>query len=152
MSNQSVVDLVSQQANAALEDDELVIEDVKVAINGPHSLVRVTVDLADGPGGVNSEQLSELSRAISTRLDAIEDDLPARYTLEVTTPGASRWLKTPRHYRRTEGHDVEFWVAKQRQVGRVVAADDDQVTFQIGDAQTTYSYQQIDKARIDLAL
>lgn len=152
MSNQSVVDLVTQQAQAALGDNELVIEDVKVANNGPHSLVRITVDLADGPGGVNSEQLSELSREISSRLDAIEDELPARYTLEVTTPGVSRWLKTARHYRRTAGHDVEFWIDKTRHVGRVVDATDEQVTFSIGDQQVSYDYAQIDKARIHLAL
>lgn len=152
MSNQSVVDMVTQRAQAALDDSDMVIEDVKVANNGPHSLVRITVDLADGPGGVNSDQLSDISRAISAGLDAIADDLPARYTLEVTTPGVGRWLKTARHYRRTEGHDVEFWVANQRQVGRVVAADDEQVTFQFGEQQQSFNYSDIDKARIHLAL
>ncbi|MDO5727424.1 MAG: ribosome maturation factor RimP [Bowdeniella nasicola] len=152
MRNQSVLERVRAQAQAALGDDTLMVEDVKVSAAGAHSLVRITIDLADGPGGVDLDQIGEISQKISAGLDTIADDLPARYTLEVTTPGATRWLKTPRHYRRTAGHDVEFWVDGTRHIGAVTEADDQQVCFIVNDERTCYPYSRIEKARIHLAL
>ena len=77
----------------------LYLEDVVTAAAGRRTTVTVVVDLADGPGGVSSDQLSEVSRAVSEALDAA-DPIKGAYMLEVTTPGIDRPLTTPRHFRR----------------------------------------------------
>ncbi len=132
---------------------ELLIEDVKVVSAGKKSVLRITVDLPDGPGSVDSEKLTELSRDISSYLDE-HDPLPGTYTLEVTTAGATRTLSTPRHFRRTEGHEIEFVHDGTKLLGRVIdASDEDQtVTLRIDEDDVVLPIEQVRKARIRLAL
>src|SRR5699024_10468537 len=82
------------------------LEGVQVSGASRRRLVRVTVDLPDGPGGVGSDLLAEVSRAVSSRLDEAEDLLAGSYLLEVSTPGVSRPLQTARHFRRAQGRLV----------------------------------------------
>lgn len=77
----------------------LLLEDVVVTAAGRRSVVRVVVDLPDGPGGVDSEALAEASRAISAAMDDA-DPVRGSYVLEVSTPGTDRPLTEPRHFRR----------------------------------------------------
>ena len=55
--------------------------------------------LVDRPGGVDLDALGEVTRAVSGALDA-DDPLPGRYTLEVSSPGLERPLRTPGALRR----------------------------------------------------
>jgi len=60
--------------------------------------------LIDREGGIDLTTLAALSPVLSAALDAAEPDpLPGRYTLEVSSPGLERQLKTPAHYRRFVG-------------------------------------------------
>src|SRR5690625_1686792 len=79
---------------------ELYLESVDLTGPPNRATLRVVVDLRDGPGGVSSDALDEVSRAVSARLDEIEEVPGGSYVLEVTTPGVSRPLTEPRHFRR----------------------------------------------------
>lgn len=57
-------------------------------------VLRVIVDKI---GGVSIDDCEELSKRISALLD-VEDIIPVRYFLEVTSPGLTRELKEPWHY------------------------------------------------------
>ena len=46
------------------------------------------------PGGVDLEALTKANRAISEWLDA-NDPIPGRFTLDVSSPGLERRLRTP---------------------------------------------------------
>ncbi len=60
--------------------------------------------LIDREGGIGLNTLAALSPVLSAALDAAEPDpLPGRYTLEVSSPGLERQLKSPAHYRRFVG-------------------------------------------------
>src|SRR5262245_22369371 len=57
--------------------------------------LRVTLDTRPGsPSSVDMEQLSLATRLISRQLDH-DDPVPGHYTLEVTSPGVERSLRTP---------------------------------------------------------
>ena len=60
----------------------------------------------EGPDGVNIESCARLSRQIGLALD-VEDIMPAAYTLEVSSPGLDRVLKTERDFTREQGKMVE---------------------------------------------
>lgn len=93
--------------NPIVEKNGLYLESVKIGRAGGRSVVRVTVDLPYGPGGVGSDQLTDVSREISKCLD--DADLVAgAYTLEVSTPGLSRPLVEPRHFSRAIGHVLKI--------------------------------------------
>jgi len=105
----------------------LYLEDVEVSGPARKRLVRVTVDLPDGPGGVGSDQLGEVSKVVSEALDDVDDALEGAYLLEVSTPGVSRPLTEARHFRRAEGRLVSIEGAEGSVTGRVVAVDPDTV-------------------------
>jgi len=76
------------------------IELVDVEV-GP-GLVRVTVDR---PGGIDLDSLAEVNALVSGLLDDL-DPLPGRYTLEVSSPGLERRLRTPAHFAAAVGQTV----------------------------------------------
>jgi ribosome maturation factor RimP len=59
----------------------------------------------DKPGGPNMEDLSRMSRELSSLLDEL-DFIEGAYTLEVSSPGINRPLKRPEHFRRFIGKTV----------------------------------------------
>ena len=105
----------------------LYLEDIEVSGPARKRLVRVTVDLPDGPGGVGSDQLGEVSKKVSEALDGVDDTLEGPYLLEVTTPGVNRPLIQARHFRRAEGRLVTLSTTEGSVTGRVVAVDADTV-------------------------
>lgn len=108
----------------------LFLEGVEVQRAGRRVTVLVTVDLPDGPGGLGADALADVSRDISSALDD-DDSIPGSYVLEVSTPGADRPLREPRHYRRATGRLVTLQTRSgDRVTGRVVTADDEAVTLE----------------------
>lgn len=91
---------VREAADAVARAAGLVLEDVVVARAGKRSVVRLTIDLdEDAVGSLDLDTLADVSRDIGTRLDEV-DAIPGEYTLEVSTPGTSRPLTEPRHFKR----------------------------------------------------
>ncbi|BDZ43919.1 hypothetical protein GCM10025865_32180 [Paraoerskovia sediminicola] len=116
----------------------LYLEDVSVSRAGSRSVVRVTVDLPeDETGGVDLDRVADVSRAVSDALDAA-DAVPGHYTLEVGTPGTSRPLTEPRHFRRARGRLVKIVLRDGGTVqGRVLDADDTGVVLVCPDVTGT---------------
>jgi ribosome maturation factor RimP len=106
------------------------LEDVSVAQAGRRAVVRVTVD---GDGGVSLDEVAQVSRAISDALDALDgaaDPLGGvAYTLEVSTPGVSRPLTTPTHWRRAVGRLVEVEIDNEKLTARIVEVGPDGVVL-----------------------
>ena len=73
-----------------------------MARGGKAPLVRVYMDKAEG---VSLDELENASREISAILD-VEDPISRSYTLEVSSPGMTRPLKTRRDFERTLEKDV----------------------------------------------
>jgi ribosome maturation factor RimP len=98
--------------------------------------LRVTLDTPPGsPGGVDLDQLALATRLIGRELDH-NDPVPGRYTLEVTSPGVERSLRTPAHFQREIGKTVTVRLAdvtaEQRRIeGVLVAADDRTATIRV---------------------
>ena len=71
--------------------------------------------------------------------EPVMGDFP--YTLEVSSPGVDRPLTEPRHWRRSAGRLVQVTAAEAGTVtGRVVAADLDGVTLDIGGDRRRFGY------------
>jgi len=59
----------------------------------------------DAPAGIAIDDCERVSRAVSALLDA-EDPVPGQYTLEVSSPGLERPLRTPEHFAPYAGEKV----------------------------------------------
>jgi ribosome maturation factor RimP len=118
--------------------------------------MRVTLDTPPGsPGGITLDELALASRLVSRELDH-HDPVPGHYTLEVTSPGVERALRTPAHFRREIGKVVAIRLSDvghddRRITGTLVAADDTSATVAVdgpdGPTERTVGYDQIDRAR-----
>ena len=109
----SLTDLLAPIVN----DAGLHLESVETTRAGKYSVVRVFVDLVDGPGDLDLDALGPVTAAISQALDEA-DPVKGQYTLEVSTPGAERELTTLRHFRRAVGHSARVGTADDELIGR----------------------------------
>lgn len=110
----------------------LFLEGVSLSAAGRRTVIRVVVDLPDGPGGVSSDALAEVSRAVSAALDDF-DPVAGPYILEVSTPGLDRPLNEPRHYRRAVGRLVKVTTAERTTTGRLTDVREDSIV--VGDTE-----------------
>jgi len=93
-------------------------------------VLRITVQR---DGGVDIDVIGKLTRQISHLLDE-EDPLPGQYTLEVSSPGLERTLRTPEHFAGAVGSLVTVKTragveGDRRLKGTLLAADADHVTI-----------------------
>lgn len=72
-------------------------------------VLRVIVDKI---GGVSIDDCEELSKRISALLD-VEDLIPVRYFLEVSSPGLTRELKEPWHYEFFKGRYTRVYLKQK---------------------------------------
>ena len=78
----------------------LVLDGLEISAAGRRTVVRVTIDLDDDAvGSLDLDSLAAVAREIGAALDTTSP-VPGEYTLEVSTPGTSRPLTEPRHFRR----------------------------------------------------
>ncbi len=103
-------------------------------------------------GGVDLESLTRANRAISEWLD-VNDPIAGRYTLDVSSPGLERKLRTAAHFRSTVGEVVTLRELRgseptRRLEGTVLSVDDTTVT--LDDAEhgvVTVPIDSIERAR-----
>ena len=109
----------------------------------------------DRPGGIDLDTLTEVTTRVSRLLDE-HDPVPGRYTLEVSSPGLERPLRTPEHFRRFLGSTVSVKTRPEvggdrRQRGRLDAADDQGIVITSSEggspAPRRLAYGDIEQAR-----
>ena len=81
------------------------LEDVEVVRAGRRRLVRVSIDTDQG---ITLDDVAAVTRVVSQALDESDVMGDQSYTLEVGSPGVSRPLTLPRHWRRNIGRLVRI--------------------------------------------
>ncbi|GAC58676.1 ribosome maturation factor RimP [Gordonia hirsuta DSM 44140 = NBRC 16056] len=102
------------------------LEDIRV--DGPAGRRRLQI-IVDRDGGASLDEVADLSRELSTALDAADVFGDEAYDLEVSTPGIGRPLTLPRHWRRARGRKVTVRTAAETVAGRVADTDARTVTL-----------------------
>jgi ribosome maturation factor RimP len=108
----------------------------------------------DKPGGVNHGDCETVSNQVGTLLD-VEDLIPNRYTLEVSSPGIERGLYKRADYERFAGNRVKIKtfapINGQRNFrGALLGISDDTVSIDTdGAGKIEIPYEQIAKANIE---
>jgi ribosome maturation factor RimP len=129
--------------------DELGVEVLDVVIAGARGrrVVRIVADSADlsAGSGLDVGTIATLSRRLGAALDE-HDVLAGAYTLEVTSPGVDRPLRTARDFARNVGRDVRVVRAGDRDelAGSVVAADDEHLTLQVDGDEVEVPFADVD--------
>ncbi|KHL15857.1 ribosome maturation factor RimP [Mumia flava] len=114
------------------------------------SASRVLRVVVDADGGVSLDDLAEVTRAVSAKLDETDVMGESRYTLEVTSRGVSRPLTLPRHWSRNAGRLVKVRLTDGTEVsGRIDGSDDAGAQIATEDGQRRIAYDDVKKAKIE---
>jgi ribosome maturation factor RimP len=128
----------------------------------------VEVEFAPGPGGGTlrfyidkpgaSEQgidAEDCARASHALLDSIEadDPLPGDYSIEVSSPGLDRVLRTPEHFARFVDNRVKVELAvprdgRKRYTGMLRRADGESIEMDVDNFSVSIRLAEIQRARL----
>ncbi|MET9549729.1 MULTISPECIES: ribosome maturation factor RimP [unclassified Streptomyces] len=137
-----------------VSSQDLDLEEIEVASVGRKRVLRVVIDSDDG---VDLDQIAEVSRLLSAKLDETDAMGEGEYDLEVGSPGAERALTEHRHYLRAVDRLVKFQLTEGGELtARILAVDDEGLDLEVpgvkGRKPTSrrIAFAEIDKARVQV--
>ena len=123
---------VAQTVTAALPG----VEVLALELNGKESFCVYV----DHPAGVDHALCERVTGVLRPYLD--------EYTIEVSSPGFDRPLRTRAHFERALGRSVRMKTQTGRVTGEVLAAGERSVTVQVGTEPADIPYDQIVRANL----
>jgi ribosome maturation factor RimP len=147
----SATDTQVEALRAAIEPAvanlDLDLYDIEVLGGSGARTLRITVTRE---GGVDLDAITAVTQAVSPLVDAI--DAPrGPFSLEVSSPGVERNLRTPSHYAGARGEQVsvKFHTADgpRRERGTLVEAHDDHVVVETEQGPVTIPLRDVTQAR-----
>ncbi|MBI5474160.1 MAG: ribosome maturation factor RimP [Ignavibacteriae bacterium] len=109
------------------------------------SIIEIFVD---AEGSVTSELCSEISRD-AAKLFEERDIITGAYDLVVSSPGIDRPLKFPWQYKKHVGRKLSVTLTSEgKNEGKLVAADEDEITLDVGGAQMRIRFDAIREATV----
>ena len=117
---------------------------------GKGGLLRLYIDKS--PGDVTVDDCEQVSRQVSALLD-VEDPNPGNYTLEVSSPGFDRPLRTKAHFQRFLGSEAKLTLhqmleGRRRFTGKLAEVVDDDVVMNVDGEEFRISLSSIERARL----
>jgi ribosome maturation factor RimP len=116
-------------------------------------LLRLYIDVRiDSLHGISLDDCERVSRAVSDALDAA-DPIPSHYTLEVSSPGLDRLLRTREHFARFAGERVKLEMmqpveGRKRFSGRLLGVGTSDITLELEDGRIKLPIDDIHRARL----
>jgi ribosome maturation factor RimP len=123
--------------------------ELQLALAKSGGQLRLFIDRA---AGVDIDDCERVSQAVSALLDAT-DPIPVGYTLEVSTPGLDRVLRTPAHFQRFIGERVHIELAaprdgRRRYTGVLRAADDAGMELEVDGQMVLVKFGELGRAHL----
>jgi ribosome maturation factor RimP len=106
----------------------------------------------DGPAGIDVEDCAKASHVLSELLD-VDDPIQSEYSLEVSSPGLDRVLRTPEHFARFVDSrvKVELQVARdgrKRYTGVLRRTDGESIEMDVDNFSVSIKLSEISRARL----
>ncbi len=125
------------------------LSDLEFRLGGNGGLVRVFIDK---PEGIDLDDCEKVSLALSALLD-VEEPVPGKYSLEVSSPGLDRKLTKVEHFQRFVGEVVKvqmrFPIAGRRRFrGTLVSLDKENIVVEVDGESHSLALATIDTARL----
>jgi ribosome maturation factor RimP len=128
--------------------------DLEFAREGRGGVLRIYIDREAGAGqtGITVDDCASVSHAVSQILDT-QDPIKGHYTLEVSSPGSDRILRTRAHYDRFLGERVFAELklpidGRRRYVGILKSVSDDTIVVEVDGQAHSLPLDRIQKARL----
>ena len=106
----------------------------------------------DGPNGIDVDDCAKASHAISELLD-VEDPIQGEYSLEVSSPGLDRVLRTPEHFARFVDNRVKIELqvprdGRKRYTGMLRRTDGESIEVDVDNFSVSIKLAEISRARL----
>jgi ribosome maturation factor RimP len=128
--------------------------ELEYAAGRSQAVVRVFIDKPDGQErpGIAVDDCERVSREVAALLD-VDDPIPTAYTLEVSSPGFDRVLRTAAHFERFVGSRVfvELKVpraGRRRYTGMLLAVNATGIEIEVDKQKVEVPFDEIGKARL----
>lgn len=128
--------------------------DIEVAREGRGGVLRVFIDrhAQDSAAGVTVDDCARVSHAVSEVLE-IHDPIKGHYTLEVSSPGFDRILRTRAHFARFVGERILAELklpmeGRRRFIGLLKFASGDTIVVEVDGKAHELPLDRIQKARL----
>jgi ribosome maturation factor RimP len=141
-------------AQKVADDRQVELVHVEIAGTKRDSVVRIYIDK---PEGVTLDDCSLFSRDVEGVLD-LDDIIPSRYVLEVSSPGIERELYSLEDFRRFEGRLAKVKTKSELEgqktfVGPITAIDGETITVEDRSlGPVSFSYADVAKANLKIDL
>ncbi len=127
------------------------LEIVTVEVVGSRKAPTIRVYL-DCEGGIGFDELAASQKWVGQLMDEI-DPFPGAYTLEVSSPGIDRPLRTPQHFERFAGEKVQITLTqpfegRTKWTGILNGMKQGAVLVQVEEQEFALPYEQIKKAHV----
>ncbi len=146
-----IVDRVREIAEVYLKDHGIELIDIIFRREGPALVLRIVADTSQG---ITVSECTGLNKFLSEVLDR-EDVIQDRYTLEVSSPGLDRPIKTDRDFERSMGKVLEFTTfevidGRKTHEGLLAGMDKDNVVIERQGISTVIPRRDIALARLKI--
>lgn len=135
--------------------DDMGFDIVRVRLSGStNRILQIMAERRD-EGAMTVEDCARISRAVSAILD-VEDPVPGRYTLEVSSPGVDRPLTRLRDFERFAGFEAKLETTRlvdgrRRFRGRIAGVDGDRVRIDMDGQAVQLPFTDIERAKLTLS-
>ncbi|NOZ24788.1 MAG: ribosome maturation factor RimP [Nitrospirae bacterium] len=150
-SREAIRKKVVELAREAVETAGVDLDDVELLGQTGRMIVRVIIDSEHGVGIKDCERVS---RQLEALLD-VEDPIPGSYTLEVTTPGLDRPLRSIEDFERFKGKLARVVTSERVDnqtffVGRIKSVEGDTIVLELDNREVEIPYKIVSKARLEI--
>jgi ribosome maturation factor RimP len=128
--------------------------ELEYAAGRSQAVVRIFIDkaAAQESQGITVDDCERVSREVAALLD-VDDPIPTAYTLEVSSPGFDRVLRTPAHFERFVDSRVfvELKVpraGRKRYTGMLQAVNATGIELEVDKQKVEIPFDEIGKARL----
>jgi len=137
-----------------VRSEGLILVELQYRAEGSGLVLRLYVDRPQG--GVTLDECAQVSRQAGDMLD-VEDIIPARFRLEVSSPGLTRKLKTPRDFEMFSGRAVKVMFSdeagKNRTLrGQLKGMQGQEVVIEAEGKLRALAWEKITRANLDPGL
>jgi ribosome maturation factor RimP len=148
----SLRDRLIELLEPVVRDLDLALWELEFLPRSNGALLRLYIDVVAGDAGITVEDCARVSHAVSDTLEA-DDPIPGHYTLEVSSPGLDRVLRTAEHFERFVGEPVRVELSaavngRKRFSGRLLSVAGGQIEIEVDGKPMAMPLTGIRKARL----
>lgn len=146
----SAVGQVTDLVKPLIEAEGMELVEVEFVRSRGGRILRIFIDK---PGGVTIEDCAQVSHRVGDVLD-MEDPIAESYTLEVSSPGLDRQLKSEADYRRYSGRKIRVITTtgidgKNVHIGRLMEFNGDTLKVDVDGKAANIPLRLVSKARLE---